>query len=309
VRSASFNKQLEQSTCLFSHRRSKIKCVNTGKAPCRKCQRSGIPDCNLSRPQSKTPRKTFHRVQRAADPPASSPQPSPGHEFTRSAQPARHSEVSGHSPRHATIHGQESVHVDSHIASLSPSLVLKALNIFTNKFPELGILHLPSFMQEFQTSCHNDTKTLLAAILSVTQCYYSQSGFTSLDTLLSREQYASYAREMLSQSSFQAPKLQVAQALLVMGLFEWGSREFHRAWIYCGKAYTYNSVKVLGLTVCRNRNSNHAGNQQPSDCSLSSRPTIFRQSRYKPRRHYHSSSEPDYVGLLYHGTVDQFWNL
>lgn len=268
VRSASFHKWLEQTTYLFSHRRSKIKCVNTGKAPCRKCQRSGIPDCNLSRPQSKTPRKTFHRVQRA-DPPASNPQPT-GHEFAHSAQLGQHSEVSGHSPRRATIHGEDRVRVDSHIAGLSPNLVLKALNIFTNKFPELGILHLPSFMQDFQTSCHNATKTLLAAILSVTQCYYSQSGFTGLDTLLSREQYASYAREMLSQSSFQAPKLQVAQALLVMGLFEWGSREFHRAWIYCGKACTYKPFNVIGLKVCRNRNSNHAGNQQPPDCSLSS---------------------------------------
>ncbi|KAF3384394.1 hypothetical protein F1880_002656, partial [Penicillium rolfsii] len=215
--------------------RSKIKCVNTGKAPCRKCQRSGIPDCNLSRPQSKTPRKSFRRVQRA-DPAASNPQSTTGHDFTTPAQPVQHSEVSGHPLPHVTTHGEDRVHVDSHIASLSPNLVLKALNIFTNKFPELGILHLPTFMQEFQTSCHDDTKTLLAAILSVTQCYYSQSGFTGLDTLLSREQYAAYAREMLSRSSFQAPKLQVAQALLVMGLFEWGSREFHRAWIYCGIA-------------------------------------------------------------------------
>lgn len=133
------------------------------------------------------------------------------------------------------MYNEDRAYVDGHIANLSPSIILKALNIFTNKFPELGILHLPSFMQEFQTSCNNDSKTLLASILAVTQCYFSQSSFTGLDALLSREQYASYAREMLSQSSFQAPKLQVAQALLVMGLFEWGSREFHRAWIYCGE--------------------------------------------------------------------------
>lgn len=218
----------------FDPRRSKIKCVNTGKAPCRKCQRSGIPDCNLSRPQSRTLKHSVRRVQRA-DPPVSNLQPSGGHDFTASPH-LHHSEVPDHSPRHAPIYGEDRVDVDSHLVSLSPAIVLKALNIFTNKFPELGILHLPSFMQEFQTSCNNDTKTLLAAILSVTQCYYSRSSFTGLDTLLSREQYAAYAREMLSQSSFQAPRLQVAQALLVMGLFEWGSREFHRAWIYCGRA-------------------------------------------------------------------------
>lgn len=148
-----------------------------------------------------------------------------------------HSGAPNSSPNrsHAPVYSEDRAYVDGHIANLPPSIILKALNIFTNKFPELGILHLPSFMQEFQTSCHNDSKTLLASILAVTQCYFSQSSFTGLDSLLPREQYASYAREMLSQSSFQAPKLQVAQALLVMGLFEWGSREFHRAWIYCGE--------------------------------------------------------------------------
>ena len=133
------------------------------------------------------------------------------------------------------MHLSYSDFTDEHIRNLSANIVLKVLNIFINKFPELGILHLPSFMQELQTTCHNDTKTLLAAILSVTHCYFAQSNLAGLETLLSREQYASYARAMLAHSSFQAPRLQVAQALLVMGLFEWGSREFHRAWIYCGK--------------------------------------------------------------------------
>lgn len=175
--------------------------------------------------------------------------------------PVQHSEAPGSSPRHVSIYGEDRANVHSHLANLSPNIVLKALNIFTNKFPELGILHLPSFMQEFQTSRHCETKTLLAAILSVTHCYYSRSSFTGLDTLLSRDQYASYAREMLSQSSFQAPKVQVAQALLVMGLFEWGSREFHRAWIYCGKACLVEISRSFGLIAYRNCNSNHAGNK------------------------------------------------
>ncbi|CEJ58545.1 hypothetical protein PMG11_07199 [Penicillium brasilianum] len=217
-------------------RRSKIKCVNTGKAPCRKCQKSGIPDCNLSRPQSKILKNSVRRVVQRVDSLASNPQPTTGHELDRSVLPVQHSEAPGSSPLHVSIYGEDRANVHSHLANLSPNIVLKALNIFTNKFPELGILHLPSFMQEFQTSRHNETKTLLAAILSVTHCYHSRSHFTGLETLLSRDQYASYAREMLSQSSFQAPKVQVAQALLVMGLFEWGSREFHRAWIYCGIA-------------------------------------------------------------------------
>ncbi|KAJ6075870.1 hypothetical protein N7499_007851 [Penicillium canescens] len=53
---------------------------------------------------------------------------------------------------------------------------------------------------------------------------------------------------MLSEWSFKPPKLQVAQALLIMSLYEWGSREFHRAWIYCGIAIrimqALNSLRV-----------------------------------------------------------------
>ncbi|GLB07648.1 hypothetical protein AtubIFM57258_002996 [Aspergillus tubingensis] len=41
---------------------------------------------------------------------------------------------------------------------------------------------------------------------------------------------------MLADKSFQPPNTHIAQALLVMALYEWGSREYHRAWIYIGIA-------------------------------------------------------------------------
>ncbi|GFF60336.1 ATPase WRNIP1 homolog C26H5.02c [Aspergillus udagawae] len=41
---------------------------------------------------------------------------------------------------------------------------------------------------------------------------------------------------MLADKSFQSPNTHISQALLVMALYEWGSREFHRAWIYIGIA-------------------------------------------------------------------------
>ncbi|KAI2789776.1 hypothetical protein POX_d05274 [Penicillium oxalicum] len=168
------------------------------------------------------------------------------------------------------MHLSYSDFTDEHIRNLSANIVLKVLNIFINKFPELGILHLPSFMQELQTTCHNDTKTLLAAILSVTHCYFAQSNLAGLETLLSREQYASYARAMLAHSSFQAPRLQVAQALLVMGLFEWGSREFHRAWIYCGIAIrimqAINSLQIAPYPA----DPQSSGSQDPSQEAIAS---------------------------------------
>ncbi|KAF7716625.1 Fungal Zn(2)-Cys(6) binuclear cluster domain-containing protein [Penicillium ucsense] len=262
-------------SCEFC-RRSKIKCVNTGKAPCRKCQRSGILDCTLSRPQSRPLSRPHRRPDqaRAVDSHeiASSSPCGLSHEPVLNRRP-----ISGIPSQDAGIvQGQASAHAGhenathEHIRTLSPSIVLKVLNIFINKFPELGILHLPSFMQELQTTCHNDTRTLLAAILSVTHCYFKQSNLVGLENLLSREEYASYARGMLAHSSFQAPRLQVAQALLVMGLFEWGSREFHRAWIYCGIAIrimqAINSLHIAPYPA----DPQASGNQDPSQEAINS---------------------------------------
>jgi hypothetical protein len=50
---------------------------------------------------------------------------------------------------------------------------------------------------------------------------------------------------MLSEWSFKAPSLRVAQALLIMSLYEWGDREFHRAWIYCGIIYPNSSNRTM----------------------------------------------------------------
>lgn len=103
-----------------------------------------------------------------------------------------------------------------------------------NKLPELAILNLHSFSKLYESARNQETKTLLAAILAVVRSSLSLPDFPWVESLLSSENYAVYARQMLSHSSFQQPKLHVAQALLVMTLYEWGVREFHRSWIYCG---------------------------------------------------------------------------
>lgn len=132
-------------------------------------------------------------------------------------------------------HDGSQTRVDLHIADLSTRTILHALNVFTDKFPELGILNIPWFMRHVQSRRSRESQTLLAAVLATTQCHVSRLSTSGVESLFPRGQYASYAREMLPESSFQAPKLQVAQALLVMTLYEWGSREFHRAWIYYGR--------------------------------------------------------------------------
>ncbi|KAJ5589827.1 hypothetical protein N7450_003799 [Penicillium hetheringtonii] len=126
--------------------------------------------------------------------------------------------------------------VESHLTGLSTDLVLKSLNVFVNKYPELAILHLPSFAKKHQSQDTKEIKTLLAALLAITRSHPLLITFPWESSLLPKERYAEYARDRLSKSSFEAPRLEVAQALLIMTVYEWGTREFHRAWIYCGIA-------------------------------------------------------------------------
>ena len=96
------------------------------------------------------------------------------------------------------------------------------------------MLHPSSFIEDYKISCSIESKCLLAAVLAAVGSQVPYNGF-SAQQFLPEEQYASFANEILVESCFKPPNLQVGQALLVMAIYEWGSREFHRAWMYCGK--------------------------------------------------------------------------
>lgn len=133
--------------------------------------------------------------------------------------------------------GLETTTVDRHISSLPNSVILKSLNVFSNKFPELAILHLPTFMKEFESpSCSRESMVLLGAVLAVTRAQLSSLGASWAACLLSRAEYAAYTKTRLSDFILAPPKIQVVQALLIVTLHEWGTRDFHKAWVYCGIA-------------------------------------------------------------------------
>ena len=113
---------------------------------------------------------------------------------------------------------------------------MKSLNVFTNKFPELAILHLPSFIAELRSRSSKEVIALLSAVLAVTRSQICVSKASWGEDLLPREHYALYAKDLLKDLILQHPNIQVVQALLIITLHEWGSRDFHKAWIYCGKA-------------------------------------------------------------------------
>ncbi|KAM0187732.1 hypothetical protein ACHAPI_011052, partial [Fusarium lateritium] len=126
--------------------------------------------------------------------------------------------------------------VDEHLTRLPISVILKALNIFTAKFPELRILQASTFIKEYQTVRSRESKALLATILAITRKQFSIVTGDWLRGLKSSESYASYAWSTLSDAILLPPKVQVVQALLILTLYEWGVREYHKAWMHCGMA-------------------------------------------------------------------------
>lgn len=159
--------------------------------------------------------------------------------------------------------------IDDHLASLPTSVILKSLNVFTNKFPELGILHLPTLIQSFQSECSKETKVLLGVTLLVTKTQLSLLNPSWANSLLPSKQYESYIRQSLSGLILQPPDIQVVQALLIMALYEWGCRDFHKAWVYCGTSLSKlpHGIIVRLIGYARYRDSNYA---------------IYTKSTYRP---------------------------
>lgn len=140
------------------------------------------------------------------------------------------------SPRKRRSGHEAITFIERHIARLPTTVILKTLNVFTNKFPELAILHVPTFTKELESPpLSRESLTLLGAVLAVTRGQLDVLGASWASILLTREEYAMYATDMLSQFILQPPKLQVVQILLIITLYKWGTRDFHKAWVYCGK--------------------------------------------------------------------------
>lgn len=174
--------------------------------------------------------------------------------------------------------------MDRHLATLPNSVIVKTLNVFSNKFPELGILHLPTFMREFESSSlSRETMALLGAVLAVTRAQLSSAGGTWAACLRSREDYAVYAKRRLGEFMLLPPRIQVVQGLLIITLHEWGTRDFHKAWVYCGALNLSppwcpweRQGRVEDFLAdsrrCRHRHPYHAGPPQPARVPLPAGP-------------------------------------
>lgn len=223
------NASIREQNLTYHSRKAKVKCVHTGTAPCSRCDRLGTSGCELSRPQVRSAKKTARRIQ---------------NESTASTPGVDETSVISHStvfspvtpiPLRQAAPYNEIESMDEHLSNLPMGVILKALNIFTAKFPELRILQASAFMKEYQTVRTKEGKALLATTLAITRKQCSIVTGDWLRSLRSSEAYASYAWSTLADAILQPPKVQVVQALLILTLYEWGVREYHKAWMHCGE--------------------------------------------------------------------------
>ncbi|KAI1046411.1 hypothetical protein LB505_009131, partial [Fusarium chuoi] len=208
---------------------AKVKCVHTGSAPCQRCQRLGTSGCEITRPIVRSAKKAVRRAQNEAS-------LTPRDDVSVISSTAGFQPIPSPDSSRQTSSYHASDTVDEHLARLPIGIILKALNIFTAKFPELRILQASAFIKEYQTGRSKESKALLATILAITRKQCSIGTGDWLRSLKSSECYASYAWSTLSDAILQPPKVQVVQALLILTLYEWGVREYHKAWMHCGIA-------------------------------------------------------------------------
>ena len=222
----------------MKQRKSKIKCVNTGSPPCQKCEKVGNTACELTRPHAKTPKRASRRAPRLTPLPSSTLN-SPSVVTAAPQTPLPNSPPVLQSTLTTAVPAPSSPDegcVNAHLASLPLHIILKALNIFTAKFPELRILQPSAFLREYQGDRSLESRILLATVLAITRKQSSLCSDTWLDSLQSSSAYASYAWRALSDVILQPPNIQVIQGLLILTLYEWGVRDFHKAWMHCGES-------------------------------------------------------------------------
>ncbi|KAK7415029.1 hypothetical protein QQX98_006167 [Neonectria punicea] len=91
-------------------------------------------------------------------------------------------------------------------------------------------------MAEYHAARSTESKALLATVLAATKKQPSVLNESWARELPNRESLASYARGILSDCILQPPKVIVVQVLLILTLYEWGVRDFQKAWMHCGIA-------------------------------------------------------------------------
>ncbi|KAL4878072.1 pyridoxal phosphate-dependent transferase [Aspergillus karnatakaensis] len=195
-------------------RQSKVKCIHDGQSPCRRCLRLNRSPCLLTDPRSPSSRTP------SAKPPRR--QPARPRLTTQTPTPAPPPPSTPSSP----------------ISALSSSTLIAACDLYRKKFPVVNFLHYPSLITDLSRNATTVEPVFLGALLSLCARFLPDAGLSSSET------YAEYARTQLAHRAFESPSLPLAQSLVMISLYEWGSGRPYRAWMYSGMA-TYMIQSLL----------------------------------------------------------------
>ena len=193
--------------------RAKVKCVHQGTPPCQRCRKTKNEGCALTDPRVSKPgtqRKSVGSASRK-----------------RRLNSQDSATVGYHTPK-----GRASRNIsegpDDPIAVLSSSTVISAVETYRKKFPVTNFLHYPSLISDISSNFQSVEPTFIASLLSL--CVRFMDG----DELQTEETYADYAQRNLTRRAMDAPSLYLAQSLVMISFYEWGTGRPYQAWMYSG---------------------------------------------------------------------------
>ncbi|KAJ5707124.1 transcriptional regulator family: Fungal Specific TF [Penicillium malachiteum] len=207
--------------------RAKVKCVHLGTPPCRRCEKSKKEECVLTDPRAS--RSSTRGTHRAISGPSNKRRatrvPSDDQYARSSTQEISHTGSTSH---------------ENPILALPTPIVIAAIETYRKKFPITNFLHYPSLISDISSNLQSVDPVFIASLLSL--CVR----FMNADALEDEETYAGYARKHLAQRVMEAPSLYLAQSLVMISFYEWGTGRPYQAWMYSGMA-TYMIQSLLKM--------------------------------------------------------------
>ncbi|KAG5987631.1 hypothetical protein E4U52_007395 [Claviceps spartinae] len=208
-------------------RKGKTRCVyENGQLPCKNCSK-GMHDCYLP---------SNSRQHHYGPPPSPAlRQPSAHRRPVREALPAAGPGAGASEARHAPVTGSASSARGAPMGpeKLTPELIAECERVISKTFPACVAFHKPSFVQHLKKASLNSSLVsgLLTCAARSSPVLIRRYGSPTL----AAETFAAKTIVLVNQNLDQ-PSLSDIQALCLVVIHEWGSRNAVRAYIYLGQA-------------------------------------------------------------------------
>ncbi|KAM0191616.1 hypothetical protein ACHAPQ_001929 [Fusarium lateritium] len=201
-------------------RKGKTKCVyENGRAPCKNCAK-GMHDCYL--PSETMAHHHGQSPARHANP----------HRPPRDSLPAAGPSAATEA-RQPVVGSSAARHVQTGSDKLTPELIAECERVVSKTFPACVAFHKPSFVQQLKSASLDAALVyglLTCAARSSPSLIRRYGGPTQ-----AAETFAAKAMTLINQN-LDHPNLVDIQALCLIIIHEWGSRNAVRAYIYLGQA-------------------------------------------------------------------------